>query len=77
MLSNVTAAFRANARPWTVTPVVTVIDACARMFPANTDPVPRVAELPTCQMTPQFRAPLINCTLLPVADVNVESVWKM
>src|ERR1044072_5757062 len=49
--SNVTAAVRANRRPSTVAPVVTVIEAKARMFPLNTEPVPNVAELPTCQKT--------------------------
>ena len=50
-VSSVTAAVRANTRPSTVAPVVTVMEANARMLPLNTEPVPRVAELPTCQKT--------------------------
>jgi hypothetical protein len=49
--SRVTAAVRANSRPSTFTPVVTVMEAKAMMVPLNTEPVPKVAELPTCQKT--------------------------
>src|ERR1700674_2107174 len=49
LVSRVTAAVRANALPFTFAPVVSVMLACARMFPTNVVPVPRVAELPTCQ----------------------------
>lgn len=73
-VSSVTAPLRASARPRTVTPVVTVIDVRARMFPANIEFVPRVAELPTCQKTLHSWAPLINVTELPDAVVRVESV---
>ena len=59
-VSSVTAPLRASARPWTVTPVVTVIDVNARMLPTNTEPVPSVAELPTCQKTLHAWAPLIS-----------------
>ena len=61
--SNVTAAVRANSRPSTVAPVVTVIEAKARMFPLNTEPVPNVAELPTCQKTFAAWAPPVKITL--------------
>src|ERR1051326_7583184 len=47
--SNVTAPVRANIRPSTLTPVVTVMEAKAMMVPLNTEPVPKVAELPTWQ----------------------------
>ena len=60
--SSVTAAVRANARPSTVTPVVTVIDANAMMVPDNTEYVPRVAELPTCQNTFDAFVPPANTT---------------
>jgi hypothetical protein len=76
-VSNVTAPFRARALPWTVTPVVTVIDVSARMFPAKSEPVPSVAELPTCQKTLHSWAPLISVTVLADAVTSVESVWKM
>src|SRR5213075_858468 len=49
LASRVTAPVRANSRPSTAAPVVTVIEANARMFPLNTEVVPKVAELPTCQ----------------------------
>jgi hypothetical protein len=76
-VSSVTAPLRARARPCTVTPVVTLIDVRARIVPTNVDPVPRVAELPTCQNTLHCCAPLINVTVLPDAVMSVESVWKM
>src|SRR2546422_11403665 len=60
--SSVTAAVRANSRPSTVAPVVTVMEAKARMFPLNTEPVPRVAELPTCQKTLAALAPPLRMT---------------
>jgi hypothetical protein len=47
-LSSVTAPLRARARPSTVAPLVTVIEVRARRLPVNTEPVPSVAELPTC-----------------------------
>ena len=59
-VSRVTAAVRARARPWTVTPVVTVIEVRARMVPVKSESVPRVAELPTCQKTLHSWAPLIE-----------------
>ena len=40
---------RASARPSSMAPVCSVIEAKARMFPFTTEIVPRVAELPTCQ----------------------------
>ena len=60
--SNVTAPFRASALPCRFTPVVMVMDVSARMFPLNTEFVPRVAELPTCQKTLQALAPLARTT---------------
>ena len=48
-VSSDTCPFRASALPWTVVPVVAVIEVRARMLPLNVDAVPRVAELPTCQ----------------------------
>ena len=37
------------------------------MLPRNTEPVPSVAELPTCQKTLHSWAPLISVTVLPDA----------
>ena len=41
-----------------------VIDVSARMFPLNTEFVPSVAELPTCQKTLQYEPPLMILTWL-------------
>src|SRR5579862_9376531 len=48
-VSSVTAPFLASSRPSTVAPVVAVMLVRARMVPRKLDPVPSVAELPTCQ----------------------------
>ncbi len=48
-VSRVTAPLRAKTLPTTVTPVVTVMEVNARMFPLKFELVPRVAELPTSQ----------------------------
>ncbi len=76
-LSNVTAPFRASALPSKFTPVVIVIDVSAMMFPLNTEFVPRVAELPTCQKTLQALAPLARTIWLPLPVVRVDAIWKM
>jgi hypothetical protein len=77
LVSNVTAPTLASNRPSTVAAVVAVIDAKARIFPLKVDPVPSVAELPTCQNMLQDWAPLMRFTLLPDAVVSVEPIWKM
>ena len=77
LLSKVTAAVRANRRPSTVAPVVTVMDAKARMFPLKTEPVPRVAELPTTQKMLAAWAPPLRMTWRPVVVVSVDAIWKM
>ena len=51
LVSSVTAPLRASARPLVFDPVVSVMLESARMSPVNEVPVPRVAELPTCQKT--------------------------
>ena len=76
-LSSVTAPVRANVLPSRFTPVVMVMDARARMFPLNTELVPKVAELPTCQKTLQGLAPLASMTWLPLPVVRVDPIWKM
>src|SRR6185503_18768341 len=75
--SSVTAAVRANSRPSTVAPVVTVIEAIARILPLNTELVPSVAELPTCQKTFAAWAPPLKITCRPTVVVRVEPIWKM
>jgi hypothetical protein len=47
--SSVTAPLRASTRPLIVAPLVTVMLARAMTVPTKLDPVPRVAELVTCQ----------------------------
>ena len=47
------------------------------MLPTNTDPLPSVAELPTCQNTLHSEAPLMSAIELPLLVMSVESVWKM
>lgn len=74
--SNVTAPLRASTRPSTVTLVVTVMLVRARIVPRNVEPVPRVAELPTCQKTLQDWAPLTRLTWLADAVVRVDPAWK-
>ena len=76
-VSSVTAPLRASALPSKFTPVVIVMDVSARMFPLNTEFVPKVAELPTCQKTLQASAPLTRTTWLPLPVVRVEAIWKM
>ncbi len=76
-LFNVTAPFRARACPSTVTPLFTVTEVRARMFPTKLEPLPNVAELPTCQKTLQAVTPPTRFTVLSDAVMSVESVWKM
>src|ERR1700729_4055713 len=75
--SRVTAPFLARARPLMVSPVVTVIEARARMLPRNVEPVPSVAELPTCQKTLQAWAPLMGTMVVAESVVSVLPIWKM
>ncbi len=76
--SRVTAPLRASARPVMVSPVCTVIEVRARMVPWKAEPVPIVAELPTCQKTLQAWAPLVRTTELPESVRSVEEgAWKI
>lgn len=74
---SVTAPLLARSRPLTVALVVALIEADARIVPANVEFVPSVAELPMCQNTLQGLALLINKMLLADAVVSVPPVWKM
>jgi hypothetical protein len=76
LLSKVTAPLRASALPSTVEPVSTVMDSDAMMFPLKLEPVPNVAELPTCQNTWQGCASLIMLMRLLEAVVKVLPIWK-
>jgi hypothetical protein len=78
LVSNVTAPLSANTLPATVALVVNVIDVKAKMFPTKAEPVPIVAELPTCQNTLQAWAPLVRFTTLLDAVVSVlAGHWKI
>ena len=77
LVSSVTAPVRARVRPVTCAPVVTVMLANARMFPANDVVVPSVAELPTCQNTLPANPPLLMTTDEALAVVSVLPILKM
>src|ERR1044071_983599 len=77
LASRVTAPVWANSRPSTAAPVARELEAEARMFPLNTEAVPRVAELPTCQTTLAAWAPPLRITCRPDVVVSVEAIWKM
>jgi len=70
--STVTAPFRANMRPSTFAPVLSVTDVKAKIFPLKIELVPRVAELVTCHRTLQGWAPLMRTTELLLAVMSVE-----
>jgi hypothetical protein len=75
--SSVTAPFRARTLPVTLAPVFRVMLVSATMLPASAVPVPRVAELPTCQKTPQLDALLIKRTDEALAVVSVLPILKI
>ena len=68
---------RAYRLPLDAVPVVTVMEASARMFPAKLVYVPSVAELPTCQKILHGFAPLISITLALLAVMRVLPIWKI
>ncbi len=76
-VSIVTAPVRAKALPGRMVALVfRVMLADARMLPSNAVPVPRVAELPTCQNTLQPEPLLIMTTDELLAVVSVLPIWK-
>ena len=77
LVSRVTAPFWASNRPLMVAPVVAVMDSDARTVPIRCEPVPSVAELPTCQNTLQAWPPPSTMTALFDAVMRVDAVWKM
>lgn len=75
--SRVTAPDCASNLPWIVAPLSAVIDVEAITVPTRFDVVPRVAELDTCQKTLHaVELPRIT-TLLALAVISVDAVWKM
>lgn len=77
MVSNVTAPVRAYNPQFDDAPVVAVIEISATMLPAKLVPVPKVAELPTCQKTLDAVAPLTSNTFELLAVIRVLPIWKM
>jgi hypothetical protein len=73
----VTAPLRAYRPVLVVAPVLRVMDVSARMLPAKSVPVPRVAKLPTCQNTLHGCARLISNTFELLAVVRVLPIWIM
>ena len=71
LLSRVTAPLRASNLPYMTAPVVAVTEANANTVPTNTELVPSVAELVTCQNTLHAFPPLIIMTLLDEAVISV------
>jgi len=76
LVSKVAAPFRARARPMRVAPVFMVMLCSAITVPWKLVVVPKVAELVTCQKTPQAWALLVRRTLDPLAVVSVLPIWK-
>jgi len=74
--SSVNAPFRAKTRPDVLAPVVKVMLVRARMFPARLEPVPSVAELPTCQNRLQPEALFVKKIRELEAVVNVLPILK-
>ncbi len=76
LLSRLTWPTRASRRPVTSAPVAAVIDWSARIVPTNTESVPSVAELPTCQNTLHGLGVLMTATTLPDAVVSAVPILK-
>ena len=74
LVSNVTAPFCARARPFKFAPLVSVMDAKARIFPLNSEAVPSVAELPTLHHTLHGSPPVTD---EPDDVISVESDLKI
>ena len=68
LVSNVTAPLCVSSLPFTVAPVVTVIDTADRMFPWKMEAAPRVAELPTSQKMLAALAPRIRLIWLALTS---------
>ena len=64
--SNAMVPLNANALPFSVAPVFSVIDASAMMVPEKLAVVPSVAWVPTCQKMLSALAPPANVTCTPL-----------
>lgn len=67
-------AVLASALPFRDAPVSNVIDCIAKMVPLNTEVVPKVAELPTCQKILAADAPPAKITFRPEVTVNEDAI---
>jgi hypothetical protein len=76
LLSRVTVAPNAKTPPLDTAWVLSVTEVAARIFPWNTLPVPKVAELPTCQNTLHANPPPVSTTLDPDAVIREDPIWK-
>jgi hypothetical protein len=76
LLSRVTVAPNAKTPPLDTASVLSVTEVAARIFPWNTLPVPKVAELPTCQNTLHANPPPVSTTLDPDAVIREDPIWK-
>jgi len=74
LVSNVTAAIRANTLPLRVAPVSIVIAWSAMTVPWKADVEPSVADVPTCQKTLVDLAAPLRITCRPEVVVNVEAI---
>ena len=74
--SRVTVAPNAKTPPLDTALVLSVTEAAARIFPWNKLPVPKVAELPTCQNTLHGNPPPVSRTVDPDAVIREDPIWK-
>jgi len=75
--SKVTAPVSAQALPFSVALVFSVMDAEAMMVPEKLVPLPSVAELPTTQRTSSAFEPGLKTTLLFAAVMRVDVASKI
>jgi hypothetical protein len=77
LLSSVTAAFRASARPTRLAPFFMAMAVSARMLPTNVVLVSMVAELLTSHCTLHSLAPLMTLTVELGEVMSVLDIWKV
>src|SRR5580658_402233 len=75
--SSVTSPLRASALPNNLASVSRPMLVSAIIVPTKSVPVPRVAELPTCQKTSHRCAPLMSATEALLAVIRVLPTWKI
>lgn len=76
LLISVTAPFNAKTPPVTDAPSCRLIEVNAKILPLKAVVVRSVADEPTCQNTLHARAPLMSCTVDPVAAVRLDPIWN-